>query len=290
MSSPPEVSIVIPVFNRAGTVARAVRSALCQSFENFELILVDDGSSDDLKAALAPIIDARVRLVRHERNRGTSAARNTGIRASRGELIAFLDSDDEWLPNKLARQRAQLAAQGERASLTLSGYNLLREGRKSIEARPLAESRDWYLRLLFACNVSFGSCALLRRSAFAEFGLLDETLARLEDWDWLLRYCARRPIAAVSEPLALVHMAAAWPSAAAVDASTERIWELHREEARRHSPAAQRLLRSTIWFERGVARYRNHRSAEAAWCLVRALLLYPSRASRLRWHPAPIGT
>jgi len=288
MTSQPRISVVIPAYNRADTIARAIRSVLGQSFADFELIVVDDGSADALEAALAPFADPRLKLLRHERNRGAAAARNTAIRASRGELVAFLDSDDEWLPDKLARQEARLAAAGDPARLSLSGYMLRREGRSSLEARPLAEVSDWYLRLLLVCDVSFGSCALVRRDAFTELGLLDETLQRFEDWDWLLRYCAKRPIAALSEPLAVVHMAAAWPSVAAVDASVARISELHREEAARHSRAAKRLLRSTISFERGVARARNHRPAAAAWYLSKALLLYPPRLLRL-WRRAGGG-
>ena len=145
----------------------------------------------------------------------------------------------------------------------------------------MREVADWYLRLLLACNVSFGSCGLVRRSAFEEFGLFDEALPRFEDWDWLLRVTAKRPIATLSEPLAIVHMGPLWPSIAKVDACAARIWELHREEAARHSGMAERLLRSTIWYERGVARYRHHRTGAAAWCLARALLLHPARSAGL---------
>ncbi|HKO08583.1 MAG TPA: glycosyltransferase family 2 protein [Alphaproteobacteria bacterium] len=277
MNSPPEISVVIPVFNRAWSIARAVRSVLGQSFGDFELVIVDDASSDDLEGALQRFADARLRVLRHERNRGAAAARNTGIRASRGEAIAFLDSDDEWLPAKLERQRVLLAAAGESRSVALCGYALSRDQGTEAEARPLLEPEDWYLRLLLACNVSFGSCALVRRSAFEEFGTLDEAMPRLEDWDWLLRYAAKRPIASLSEPLAVVHAGAPWPSVAAVNASVAQIWERHRQAAGRHSQKAQRLLRSTIWYERGVAYYHHGRALEAAWCLGRSLLLYPAR-------------
>jgi len=281
MSNPPQISVVVPVFNRAASIGRAIASVLAQSYGDFELLVVDDGSSDDLGGALAAFSDARLKLLRHGQNRGAAAARNTAIRASGSELVAFLDSDDEWLPGKLARQHAQLAACSTGTSVALCGYTLCRDQGGEVGARPLDQAQDWYLRLLLACNVSFGSCGLVRRSAFEEFGLLDETLPRFEDWDWLLRYAATRPIAALSEPLAIVHMGPLWPSVAAVDASVARIWELHREQAARHSPLAERVLRSTIWYERGVARYRHHSTGAAAWCLGRALLLYPARGTGL---------
>src|SRR5262245_39993346 len=99
----PKVAVVIPVFNRPEGVARAIRSVLTQTFQDFELVVVDDGSTDRTTDAVAAIRDHRIRLVRHERNCGGGATRNTGIRASTAPFVAFLDSDDEWMPTKLER-------------------------------------------------------------------------------------------------------------------------------------------------------------------------------------------
>ena len=105
--SPPLVSVIIPCYNRAAIVGQAIRSVQQQSFRDWELVIVDDGSSDDLDAELAAYSqDERIRLVRHPKNLGEPAARNTGISAALGRFIAFLDSDDEWLPTKLERQVA----------------------------------------------------------------------------------------------------------------------------------------------------------------------------------------
>ena len=107
---PPLISIVIPVYNRADLIGGAIKSCLLQNYDPFEIILVDDCSSDDLQAALTPFSgDERVRLIRHEHNRGVSAARNSGVEAARGELIAFLDSDDAWRPTKLEKQVAHIS-------------------------------------------------------------------------------------------------------------------------------------------------------------------------------------
>jgi glycosyltransferase involved in cell wall biosynthesis len=275
MSNAPRISVVIPVFNRARSLERAVRSVLNQSYGDFELVVVDDGSTDELDAVLARFPDARLRVVRHARNLGAAAARNSGVRASRGAFIAFLDSDDEWLPLKLERQSASLEARGD--GVALCGYALVREGEGRPEERPLDEASDWYLRILAACNVSFGSCALVRRGAFEEFGYLDETMRRLEDWDWLLRYAARRNIATLSEPLSIVHAGAGWPSPEIVDAATAQIWERHSQAAAARSPAARRLLRSTVWYERAVARYHHGRGFAALWFLGRSIAAFPER-------------
>lgn len=108
---PPLVSIVIPVYNRAGLIGDTIESCLQQTYCPFEVVLVDDCSTDDLASALKPFAeDGRVRLVRHERNQGVSAARNSGVRAARGEFVAFLDSDDAWRSDKLEKQMVHVAS------------------------------------------------------------------------------------------------------------------------------------------------------------------------------------
>lgn len=104
----PLVSVIIPSYNRAATIVKAIESVFAQTFEDFELIVVDDGSRDgpELDRILQRHADPRLRLARHPVNRGVSAARNTGIDAARGRFVAFLDSDDAWLPAKLEEQVA----------------------------------------------------------------------------------------------------------------------------------------------------------------------------------------
>ena len=109
-SLPPRVSVVIPTYNRAGLLPRAVASVLAQTWTEFELLIVDDHSTDGTPAAIARFADGRIRSFRHPRNSGQSKALNTGIGHARGDYLAFLDDDDEWLPGKLAAQVAVLDA------------------------------------------------------------------------------------------------------------------------------------------------------------------------------------
>ncbi len=115
MSAQIPVSVIIPTYNRAALVAEAVASVLAQTWRDFEVLVVDDGSTDGTIEALAPYA-SRLRLLRRESRGGVSAARNTGIKAARGEWLAFLDSDDLWLPEKLSRQMAYLAAHPDLSS------------------------------------------------------------------------------------------------------------------------------------------------------------------------------
>lgn len=112
MKTMPRVSVVIPTYNRAREVVRAVESVQRQTFTDLEVIVVDDASPDDTRAAITSITDPRVRYVAHDTNKGGCAARNSGIQAALGRYIAFLDDDDEWLPNKLERQ-LQVSASSE---------------------------------------------------------------------------------------------------------------------------------------------------------------------------------
>ena len=104
----PRVSVIVPVFNRAGSIPRALESVAAQTFQDYEIIVVDDGSTDGSADVVERLGLARVRLIRSPQNRGAAAARNIGISAASGQWIAFLDSDDFWAPDKLAHQLAAL--------------------------------------------------------------------------------------------------------------------------------------------------------------------------------------
>ncbi|HZB89950.1 MAG TPA: glycosyltransferase family 2 protein, partial [Stellaceae bacterium] len=223
----PLVSVVIPAYNRAAFLRRAIDSVLRQSFGDFEIIVVDDGSTDGTDAAVAEHADRRLRLLRHETNRGAAAARNTGIRAASGRLIAFLDSDDEWLPEKLARQVAAMQAAPTDVLLTTTGYFMVRERSRELRERT-PQSGDWRRALLDGCVLSPGSTAMVDRRAFDAHGFFDERLRRLEDWEWLLRYVSRHDLRVVPEPLARIHVAERM-TAEAVLAAAGIIAETHGE-------------------------------------------------------------
>ncbi len=195
-----EVSVVIPAYNREALLRRAVESARAQTRPPVEVIVVDDGSADGT-AALAESLGARV--IRHGSNRGAAAARNTGIAAARGDLIAFLDSDDAWLPRKLAVQVPALLASGREVSCHGVRMHLLDHG--IVRDQPLEGSADWFVRLALDCNLSPGTTQLATRRALGRVGPLDEALPRYEDWDWLLRFAAAGgEVLALPDPLAEV--------------------------------------------------------------------------------------
>jgi glycosyltransferase involved in cell wall biosynthesis len=199
-NTPPvvSVSVVIPVYNRCWSICEAVESVLAQTMADFEVIVVDDGSTDGTTEALAPYRD-RLRII-CQRNRGVSAARNRGVAAARGRWIAFLDSDDLWKPEKLAVQTAFFKRNGK-ARICQTEEIWVRNGvRVNPGHRHKKPSGEIFIPSLSLCLVS-PSAVMLQKSLFEEVGGFDETLAAAEDYDLWLRISAVHPVYLLEEPM-----------------------------------------------------------------------------------------
>jgi glycosyltransferase involved in cell wall biosynthesis len=271
------VSVVIPVYNRSTELRRAVRSVLAQTYVDLELIVVDDASTDDIAGALEDVADPRLRLIRKPVNQGAASARNTGIQAATGHWVAFLDSDDEWLPNKLERQIGRLAGRPNGARICTSGYVILhaQERRRAREFRPA----DWHgtaRQLVWGCNLSPGSTLIAERACFEEIGLFDVALRRFEDWDWLLRYLRRYPIAIEPEVLARINKDS-MPSHSSVLGSLELMRAKHQQALAAQSWRLGRKFRSSLLVEEAAAAFYARRYLHTTTLLARALLAYPFR-------------
>ncbi|PTU32923.1 glycosyltransferase family 2 protein [Stenotrophobium rhamnosiphilum] len=201
MSTMPKVSVIIPTFNRAHILGRAIASVLGQTYSDLELIVVDDGSSDGTAALIQTFPDPRLRYVQQPRNLGVSAARNRGIAEARGEWLAFLDSDDLWLPQKLDRQFAALSG----VDCVASYCSLLRmDGKISIEV-PFGDvgsnsgPKPWPSLLMDGiwCTQTW----LVPKRVVIEAGQFDERMKIWEDWDLLLRIALLGPIHHLPEVL-----------------------------------------------------------------------------------------
>ncbi|MCD6294598.1 MAG: glycosyltransferase family 2 protein [Deltaproteobacteria bacterium] len=195
------VSVIIPTFNRAVKTARAITSVLYQRFEEYEIIVVDDGSTDETEKTLHPFKD-RIRYVAHTTNQGVSAARNTGIEASTAPLIAFLDSDDYWLPDKLGVQTA-FFNKSPNAMICQTEETWIRNGRRTNPGkRHLKPSGDIFEPSLVLCLVS-PSAVMLKRTLLDEVGVFDEGLPACEDYDLWLRIACRYPVFLIRQSLVI---------------------------------------------------------------------------------------
>ena len=198
----PRVSVVIPTYNYGRYIVEAIESVLNQTFPDREVIVVDDGSTDDTGELIGRFGD-RVRYI-YQRNLGPSAARNTGIRAARGEYVGFLDSDDLWLPEKLALQVAVLDS-CQAVGLVYSDALFFRDETQAIigahrEVFPHPAGR--ILAQLVLGNVISSPTPLVRRSILDRVGLFDEDLKASEDWDLWIRIAKICEIAYIDQPLA----------------------------------------------------------------------------------------
>ena len=193
----PLVSVIIPTFNRAEVVSRAVNSVLNQTFKDFECIVVDDGSTDGTDSVLRGFAD-KIKLVKTE-NRGVSAARNTGAKFAAGKYIAFLDSDDEWKPKKLQKQLDFMRQSGFRISQTDETW--VRNGNfVNKSAKYIRPSGDIFYNCLEVCAVT-PSSVMMERKLFFEYGGFDETIPVCEDYDLWLRMSLKEKFGLVDEPL-----------------------------------------------------------------------------------------
>ncbi|HXH05238.1 MAG TPA: glycosyltransferase family A protein, partial [Vicinamibacterales bacterium] len=192
----PEVSVIIPAYNAAPTIGAALESVFTQTFDDLEVIVVDDGSADDLERAVAPW-RSRITLLRQP-NRGPGAARNTGLARASGRLIAFLDADDEWLPEKLARQVTYFARHPETGLLHTGVQGDRWDGRAPEPPRfAFCElfHTDFFIRTL---------TAMVPRRVLEDVGGFDERReVHVEDWELWLRIAARYPVGYIPEPLAV---------------------------------------------------------------------------------------
>jgi len=200
----PLVSAIIPTFNRAWALGRAIDSVLAQAYRPLELIVVDDGSTDETPRLLAPLAaQGLIRAIRQP-NRGVSAARNAGLAAARGSLVAFLDSDDEWLPGKIEAQVEFLEGRPEEV-LVQTQERWIRGGRRVNPGRRHRKlAGDIFIPSLKLCLIS-PSAVMLRRRLFEETGGFDEDLPAAEDYDLWLRVLTRHPAGLIDRELVIRH-------------------------------------------------------------------------------------
>ena len=201
-SKKPKVSVIIPTYNRGWVLREAIDSVLAQDYTDYELIVVDDGSTDNTRK----ILDSYGRdiIVLQQPNQGVSAARNRGIAESRAQLVALLDSDDIWLPQKLTRQVAFFKSNPD-ALICQTEETWVRNGvRVNPKKRHHKFSGMIFEPSLALCLVS-PSAVMIRKALFDTVGLFDESLPACEDYDLWLRVSYRYPVFLIDEPLIIKH-------------------------------------------------------------------------------------
>jgi glycosyltransferase involved in cell wall biosynthesis len=268
----PRVSVVMPTHNRARELPRSIRSVLSQTFGDFELLIVDDASTDATPEVVARFRDPRIRYIRNELNVGGAEARNIGIRASRGTLVAFQDSDDEWRCQKLETSIGALDEDPALQGVFSSFWEICgRRARYVPEVEPPPEGSGMQHALLWG-NFVGTPTVVVRRSALEEVGGFDPNMPRYQDWDLFLRLAAVGRFMFIPEPLVLAYVTegSITMNEAAHKAALKRIYRKHEKII-----AADRRLRADWLYRMGDSMMSGEETPDGRQMLYQAVRLCP---------------
>ena len=269
----PTVSVIIPTYNRAHLVGRAIRSVLAQTYQDFEIIVVDDASTDNTEEVVNSFNDPHIRYIRHEKNHGGAAARNTGINVARGEYIAFQDSDDEWLPEKLEKQMKVFESAPAKVGVVYTGFWRIDDDKKTyIPSTKINRKEGNVHNELLEGNFVTTQAAIVKRECLRKAGMFDERLPRLQDWELFIRISKSYEFKCVDEPLVVSYFTPDSISANqdALTKALELILEKHFQDFRSNA----RLL-ARHQYSIGNLLCQSGRVAQGREYLLKAVKSYP---------------
>ena len=277
----PRVSVVIPAYNAAPTIGQALDSVFSQTFRAFEVVVVDDGSTDRTREVVAGYGD-RIRVLTKVNEAKPAATRNLGVRAASGELVAFLDADDWWREDKLERQVAVFDGRPD-VGLVYTADATVDAAGKVLSVNPCpAEARGRIYEMLTVRNAMVGSSVMARREAIGRAGGFDESLTSIENWDLWIRISRDWAIEYIDEPLTLYRVHEGNRSSN-VELRRQNVFRVLAKyhDLRDPSPSARRR-RVDAYFHAyfnvlGKAYFSQHEMGEARRVLLRALWLKPDR-------------
>jgi glycosyltransferase involved in cell wall biosynthesis len=268
-----KVSVVIPTYNRE-EVRRAVGSALKQSVQNIEVIVVDDHSSKPASNHLSNIEDERLEVMRHEVNKGGSAARNTGIDRASGEYIAFLDDDDEWKKEKLEKQLEKLkdSADGYIGCYSKVIYNS--ERKKEVVGSNI--EGDFTENLLKTeVEGNFGSTLIVETEIVKQIGGFDEDFERHQDWEFVLRLLEKGKIGVIEEPLAITHSSEGFFSPETTERAKKKLFQEFEEKFNEMSSQDRREAKANHYIGLSAGFAHEEKIQKAIYYYLKSLAIWP---------------
>jgi glycosyltransferase involved in cell wall biosynthesis len=276
----PLVSVIIPTYNRATLLPRAIESVRQQTHENWELIVVDDGSQDGTEAVVKSLQDPRIRYERHEVNRGVSAARNTGLRLAQGQWVAFLDSDDYWRREKLAVQlETARNSRLKNVGIVLCAMEIQETGKTWVNV-PKVRGNVFYKMLGRGTTVASGTPTyLVKHRPGQPIAVFDERISYGEDWDYVLAIA--RTYAVEFTPESLVKVERAHGMSRLMDADDKKRLEafehIVNKQSRENGNSRAGLV-GNVFLARAHSRHWSNAS------VVRAKLKAARRYAPLAWQ------
>lgn len=201
--SKPLVSVVIPTYNRAYCLKKSLNSVLKQSYQNLEVIVVDDASTDDTESTVLSIDDPRISYIKLPENKGANYARNVGIKASVGSFVAFQDSDDEWLCEKIEEQVSRFRQLDVSYGVIYTGF--FRMNGNVVDYTPAHINSSSVFESLLGRNFITTQSILVKRKCFDDVGLFDESLRRFQDWEILIRLSKEYKFYGIDKPYVVAY-------------------------------------------------------------------------------------
>ena len=199
-----KVSVIIPTYNRAHLIGKAIQSVLNQTYQDFEVIVVDDGSTDNTEEVIKEFQkkDKRIKYIKHEKNKGYPKALNTGIKAAKGEYIAFQDDDDEWLTEKLEKQMKVFENAPAKVGVVYTGFWRIENNKKIYIPYSWVKQKEGNIHKgLLKGNFIGTPAALVRKECFEKVGMFDERLPCLQDWELWIRISKHYQFRYINSPL-----------------------------------------------------------------------------------------
>ncbi|MDD5454425.1 MAG: glycosyltransferase [Candidatus Ratteibacteria bacterium] len=279
MAKEPLISVIIPAYNRAKFLEEAVKSVLAQTYKNWELIIVDDGSTDDTSEVVKKFLDERI-IYLHQDNKGASAARNKGILKAKGEYIAFLDSDDMWLPQKLQKQLEVFNKSRFKPGVVYTGIQYMDYKGNLKKQRKLPAYRGNIFKKLLRKNIAgIGSTMLVKKECFEKCGSFDENLPSRMDLDMILRISEHFTVDYVPEILALerIHEGRITADIEKKIKGREMLFDKIRPYLKKH-----RILLAKYLYETGELYFENGNMEAGREYLVRSFKIFPLLRSAMR--------
>ena len=270
-ASSPHLTVVIPTYNMGDMVGEAIKSVLRQTYADLELIVVDDGSTDDTQERLHAIDDPRMRVIALERRGGTAAAMNVAIEEARGRYLAFLDADDVWLPDKMELQIERIAAVSDQGwDGAYCGSRILTVDGRSVERKATVEGDLRSDLLSLSIELGGNSTLVMRKDHLDDLGGFDETFARHTDYDMVIRYCGVSGFAAVEEAMVIKH-GFNIPEGDLYAEVKERFLSKFEDDISSFGPERAGHIRSAHWLDVAYVNLAQHKTVEGMRYMIRAL-------------------
>jgi len=267
----PKVSIVIPTYNRADFLPKAMQSVLNQTYRDWEMIIVDDGSTDNTEEVVKGYKESGIRYIAHKSNLGISAARNTGIKNSKGKYIALLDSDDEWFPEKLSCQMKIFQEKDLKYGVVCTSGYMIKDD-KVISVKAIPNDLDDFYKIFLFKNVIWSSSVLIRKECFEKLGLFDEHLKSCEDWEMWIRISKYYKFIFLKTPFItyLIHPGQISENLSAKIEARKRILLKYQEELK-----SRKFLYSHHYYKIGNICCLTGKIREGRKYLLKGIMIYP---------------